>query len=492
MKVCMFVADDCHKYKIAVRKLARTLAEAGHDVRVIAILNKETEPYEESDGARIFRVALNPIPRKILRLLRLPAKMAPKLSYLVRLLLQKLFPRSFEAVMQGTADSGLQQRGVKNFIRGKYDFARRALRENPAYFLTVGWLLGAGFVLLGLIGLPFWWLYNLWYRFTRRPILRLSYRYLSYLDYYYRSYRLARQEPADVYHAHDLVTLPVAWLCSRLTGGKLVYDSHELWLDYPGRQRSRFNRFIVQRIESFLIRRTDANIAPGESVGQELSRRYHMVPTVILNVPYYRPFQRSTVFRDKLGIPAEAKIVLYMGMIFHFRGIEEGIRSLKYLSNCSLVIFGFGPEQYVSGLRELIRNEGVTDRVHFADAVPFDEITRYAMSADVSLVLHKNVGLGYYYVSPNKLFESMAAGLPVVGSNFPDLKMYIEGYGLGITCDPDNPKEIADAIDDIFSDEKRYEEMRRNALEAAKIFSWENESKKLLAIYEGLRDRMND
>ena len=317
MKVCTFVADDCGKYKIAVRKLARTLAEAGHDVRVIAILNKETEPYEESDGARIFRVALNPIPRKILRLLRLPAKMAPKLSYLVRLLLQKLFPRSFEAVMQGTADSGLQQRGVKNFIRGKYDFARRALRENPAYFLTVGWLLGAGFVLLGLIGLPFWWLYNLWYRFTRRLILRLSYRYLSYLDYYYRSYRLARQEPADVYHAHDLVTLPVAWLCSRLTGGKLVYDSHELWLDYPGRQRSRFNRFIVQRIESFLIRRTDANIAPGESVGQELSRRYHMVPTVILNVPYYRPFQRSTVFRDELGIPAVAE-PWRNGMVEHF------------------------------------------------------------------------------------------------------------------------------------------------------------------------------
>jgi len=101
------------------------------------------------------------------------------------------------------------------------------------------------------------------------------------------------------------------------------------------------------------------------------------------------------------------------------------------------------------------------------------------------------VGLNYYYVSPNKLFECMAAGLPVVGSNFPDLKRFVEGYNFGVTCDPCNPKEIANAISYILSDEHRYEEMRRNALEAAKIFNWENESNKLLALYEVLSSRKN-
>jgi glycosyltransferase involved in cell wall biosynthesis len=80
----------------------------------------------------------------------------------------------------------------------------------------------------------------------------------------------------------------------------------------------------------------------------------------------------------------------------------------------------------------------------------------------------------------------MAAGLPVVGSNFPDLKRYIEGYDIGITCDPTNPGEIANAINYTISDENRYNTMKKNALEAAKIFNWENESKKLVALYKGL------
>ena len=487
MRICMFAFDDCHKYKIAVRKIARTLVEAGHDVRIIAVLSKETAPYEESCGFRIIRVTLDPIHRKILRLLTLPERMARKL---VVLLVVSLCQSSFESKTEDAANHTVQEQGVIDFVREEYDQGKKALKENPGYFLSVRRLLGAGFILVGLpIGLLSLRLYRFSYRLLRHLFSLLPHHmYLSYLDYYFRSLRLARLEPYDVYHAHDLVALPVAWLARRFNGGKVVFDSHELWLDRPGKRRSRLNRFLVRKIESFLIRRTDANIAPGESVGQELSRRYHITPIVILNVPYYRPFQPSSIFRDKLVIPAEEKIVLYMGRIFHSRGVEESIQSTKYLRNCSLVIFGFGPDYYISGLKELIRSEGVMDRIYFFDAVPFDEVTRYAMSADVGLVLHQNVGLNYYYVSPNKLFECMAAGLPVVGSNFPDLKRFVEGYNFGVTCDPGNPKEIANAISYILSDEHRYEEMRRNALEAAKVFNWENESNKLLAVYKGLRD----
>lgn len=104
----------------------------------------------------------------------------------------------------------------------------------------------------------------------------------------------------------------------------------------------------------------------------------------------------------------------------------------------------------------------------------------------------KNAGLSYYYCSPNKVFECIAAGLPVAASNFPDLKQIVEGHKLGVTLDPASPRDIARAIDYVLSDKDRYEEMRRNALEAAKIFNWENESRKLLALYEGLGDKSDD
>ena len=157
--------------------------------------------------------------------------------------------------------------------------------------------------------------------------------------------------------------------------------------------------------------------------------------------------------------------------------------------DCCLVLHGFCPNYYISSLHSLIDNNGVRDRVYFFGPVPFDEVSTYAMSADIGLILHKNVGLNYYYVSPNKLFEYMAAGLPVVGSNFPDLKRFIEGYEFGVTCNPDSPQEIAEAVWYILADNGRYEMMRNNALQAAKVLNWENESRKLVAIYDNLAKR---
>jgi len=441
----MFVMVDCNDNYRTARIPARTLADAGHDVRIIALLSPDTTAYEESDGARIFRVRLLP--------------------HILKQLLTPQTRKSDSAVAEGAVEA-----------------RDNILRCNP---------LSRVYKILGMLQLK---VLRVLYRMVLWPLVQRSslvysaYTYSVYVDYYMRSFWVAWKEKADVYHAHDLITLPVAWLCSRVTGGKLVYDAHELWLD-RGRlpKRSRLNKFLVQRVESFLIRRTDANIMAGESSAKELSKRYHIPPlTVILNVPFYHPYERSTVLRDSLRISKEEKILLFEGRIDVNRGIEEGILSLKYLSHCSLVMLGFGPDLYISSLKRLIEKEGLTDRVYFFDAVPFDEVTRTAMSADVGLILLQNADLNFYYASPNKLFDFMAAGLPVVGSNFPDLKKYIEGYDVGVTCDPTNPRAIADAMNYIISDENRYNEMKKNALEAAKIFNWENEGRKLVALYAGL------
>jgi glycosyltransferase involved in cell wall biosynthesis len=469
MKVCMFTFTVCDEHYISVRKPARTLAKDGYDVRIIAILPKNTllietgkdmPSYEESDGLRILRVSLDPVYFKVLRLPGLPRRVI----------------KGFARRRQNKQAAGAFTTSIAGTERLVGSTSIPAATRHPS--LT-------GHRFLKSVHRR---IYRLYIGMTVRWIWSVPARYCRYLDYYCRSYSLARRESADVYHANDLITLPVAWMCSRVAGGRLVYHSHELWLDGGvGAPRSRLNRLMVKTIESFLIRRTDANIIAGLSGSKELSRRYLIpAPTVLLNAPEWRPFEYSTVFRDELEIPKEQRIMLYMGVIGPHRGIEQGIRSLRYLSNCCLVIFGFGFESYVAGLKELIQSEGLGERVYFFPAVPFDEVPKYAMSADIGLVLHQNVNLNYYYVSPNKLFESMVAGLPVVGSDFPDLKAFIEGYRFGVTCDPASPNEIAKAVDHILSDRSGYEEMRQNALEAAKIFNWENESKKLLALYEGL------
>jgi glycosyltransferase involved in cell wall biosynthesis len=438
MKVCMLSFSECDQYYITARRVAKALVDAGHDVTIIAyrgVLDTCLEREEYSNGYKIIRVDL-----VIARILRIG---------LINLITDKVLRR--HRYSQNT----IQITSPKQTTSP----SRRTIVPKAAYdFLSE-------------------WMYSLWYRAMLN---------LLYIDYYYHVYNVAKRERAQVYHAHDLVTLPVAWLCSRAHKARLVYDMHELWIDRE-KKRSFLNRFLMLRLESFLIRRTDANTIAGYSSAKELVRRYKIPePVVLLNTPLYREYKPSTLYRDNLGIPAGQRILLYAGMINIYRGIEEMIQSLKFLPDCCLVLHGFGPNYYISSLHGLIANNGVRDRVYFFGPVPFDEVSTYAMSADVGLVLHKNVGLNYYYVSPNKLFECMAAGLPVVGSNFPDIKRFVEGYMFGVTCNPDSPQEIAEAVRYILADNSRYDMMRHNALQAAKVLNWENESRKLVAIYDNL------
>lgn len=322
--------------------------------------------------------------------------------------------------------------------------------------------------------------------------LRREAIHILYAEYWWRVFRITRREHFDVYHAHDLNTLPIAWLCARLGKAKLVYDSHELWLDRNIKPtHSRLDRFILERLESFLAHRADATIMPGEFCADELRQRYKIAkPHVILNVPYYQDYQKSDIFRNEFQISSDHKILLYMGQVSWWRGIEQEIQSMKFLKNCNLVIFGMGGAGaggYLDELRLLSVKERVWDRVHFFPPVPFKDVTQCAMSADIGFVLHQNIGLNYYYVCPNKMFECMAAGLPIVGSNFPEVKRFVNGYKVGVTCNPSDPRAIADGVEYILAKPGRLEEMKQNALEAAKTLNWEVESMKLVKLYEGLK-----
>lgn len=441
-KVCILTLTECRgSVDARVLKEARTLKQAGHDIRIIASRrDKSLKPYEDMNGLRVFRVKAG----------------TDWLDFFRRL----YFSRSDEIatnIKEGNSTEGLESTTPS-----------KRLSILPKTFLRK---LGTP-VLQWLVGI---------YR-------ALYIGYLLYFLYFYRSFWVARRERADVYHAHDLMTMPVAWLLSRLHKAKLVYDSHELWLDrnrVP--KRSRLNRFFIRQVEAYLIKRSDAVITVSEPIADELSKWYHIPrPKVIVNAPDYRPVERSNILREKIGIPVDEKIILYIGAIIFNRGLEELILSLRYLKGYCLVLMGYSLDDYSTELKKLTRKERLEDRVYFFGPVPHEEVTRYAASADLGAVPIKNACLSYYYCSPNKLFECVAAGLPVVGSNFPELKRVIEENQVGLTFDPESPQDIARAIDCVLSDKNRYEEMRKNALEAAKIYNWQIESKKLVDVYERL------
>jgi glycosyltransferase involved in cell wall biosynthesis len=198
----------------------------------------------------------------------------------------------------------------------------------------------------------------------------------------------------------------------------------------------------------------------------------------------------ATTIREKLGLADNTPIIVYTGGYIHGRGLHNLVSSATYLDRGVLVFIGWGVLE--EKLKRMVKEKGLEKKVFFTEPVLPNELVAFISSASLGVVIYQNTSLNNYYACPNKLYEYVHAGLPVVSSNFPGLREIVDGYQLGQTFDPEDPKDIAAAINHTICDEKRYNDLKKNALQAAGLFNWENESQKLLALYEGLGHRSND
>lgn len=317
----------------------------------------------------------------------------------------------------------------------------------------------------------------------RRP--RSLGKALLLLEYYARTHRLVRGQRFDVYHAHDLDTLPLAAMLARRAKARLVYDSHEL---YPEISTHRpLARRLWRRLESALIHRADAVVTVCESIADELAKRYRVAtPLTLLNCPPAAALPAASPvsrLRERAGLVGDTRrIVLYQGGLVPNRGLPQLIEAARDLDDAVVVLLGWGKLE--DTLRRQIREDGLGDRVLIVPAVEQDELLGFTAGADLGVIPYERVGLNNYYAAPNKLFEYIAAGLPVIGSRFPELRRYLEGLDLGRTCDP-NPKDIAATANAILGDEELRARLAANAREAAKRLVWEEESRKLVDLYAG-------
>lgn len=292
---------------------------------------------------------------------------------------------------------------------------------------------------------------------------------------------------ADIYHAHDLNTLYLGNMMADKHQARLVYDSHELYVfrNRPYLPPPWFLR-MEERFERRLIRRADAVITVSRSICDHLETRYEIAPPhLIMNAPGKKMSVEASgaSLRASIGIPPDQKLLLYTGAISFSRGLDHIIRSLSQLPNCHFVMMGRGVAGFKAYLESVAQQMGVSDRVSFFGPVPSDQVTAYAASADAGVAPIENGCLSYYYCAPNKVFEYIQGGLPVAASNFPDLQEVVETNDIGCTFDPADPHSIARAVAEVLRSADRY---RDNVRKITDKYCWENEEKKLLALYAEL------
>jgi glycosyltransferase involved in cell wall biosynthesis len=305
-----------------------------------------------------------------------------------------------------------------------------------------------------------------------------------------RSQRLASgpvDPGADLYHAMAYMGIPVALGLGRRSGTPVVYDARDIYVDaaniarLPGPAR-----WLFGRLERRWARRASRVVTVNEPYAAVMAERFGVeVPLIVLNCAYRRelPDTRPRRFHDRLGLDPSVPIVLYQGGFSRDRGIEQLIEALPAIPGVVLVLLGYGVLR--AELEARAAQPDLAGRLHVLPAVAPTELIDWVASADVVAMPIQPSTLNHRLTTPNKLFEAMAAGVPVVASDLPGMAGIVRETGCGVLVDPADPAAIASAIRELLElpDAGRAAIGRRGHDAHLATYNWEAQVQRMLDEY---------
>lgn len=311
----------------------------------------------------------------------------------------------------------------------------------------------------------------------------------------WKAFRLALHQRADICHFHDPELLLVGVLLKLFTKGKVIYDVHE---HYPNAIMSKywipkFARSVLkiafELLEFLLVPLLDAVIYTTPIVGERY-KRMRVQSVRIENLPLLEMFEGIDAARSKAN---NSRDLLYLGGITGIRGVVELIEGFaivrgKYPDLSLYLVGGFNPKSFVETIKNLITKLEVEEGIKLIPPVPYEKVKNYLLRASIGIVTYLPYPNNMSCL-PNKLFEYMACGLPIVASDFPLYRQVIEDAGCGKLVDPRNPMEIASAVEELLENPEEWETMSQNGCSSFRNkYNWHGEEGKLLDLYEQLTD----
>jgi glycosyltransferase involved in cell wall biosynthesis len=320
-------------------------------------------------------------------------------------------------------------------------------------------------------------------RVKRVPLL-FHKGFLFYAEYNLKLFFILLFSRFSLIIANDLDTLLPAHLASRIRGKNLVYDTHEYFTGTPEViDRPRVHR-VWKSLEKWLFPRQKTVITVNESIARLYREEYGNTVRVVRNLPPTLG-NPDILSREELGVPAGTRILLMQGSGINVeRGAEELVAAMHPahgLENVQLWIIGGG--DVIRVLKEAVMENGLENRVRFFPRMPYRRLMAHTALADIGLSLDRDRSINYRFSLPNKLFDYIMAGVPVLASDLPEVKKIVMGYGVGRTLTTHEPSGIARALAEMLSDDARMEGWRNSCLQARKTLCWEEEEKIVREIY---------
>ena len=276
---------------------------------------------------------------------------------------------------------------------------------------------------------------------------------------------------SDILLANDTDTLPANFLVSKIRRKKLIFDAHELFPEVPELVNRPKVKKVWEKIENVFFPKLKNVYTVSGSIADYYKDRYGVHMEVVRNVPYKR-------MDLPIKIKKKRKTILYQGALNKGRCLEYVIPAMQWVDGAELIIAGDGDVR--AELEKLMQDLKLSDRVTFLGKLLPDDFKNLTPTADVGLCLLENMGLSYYFSLPNRIFDYLHAGVPVLASDFPEIKKIVEKYKTGLLTYNISPESIAEKLNEMLANPMN----TAHFAEVAKEFCWENEEKKLIEIIQ--------
>lgn len=300
-----------------------------------------------------------------------------------------------------------------------------------------------------------------------------------YFEYNLRLFFWLLKSRFDVFVANDLDTLPANFLASRIKRKPLVYDSHEYYTEVPELIGRPFIKSIWTSLEKLLVPHVTAAYTVCDSIAEVYRDLYKVDFKVVRNLPVCTKVEIT--HPENPVRETAAKIILYQGALNRGRGIESAIRAMQFLEGAELWLAGDG--DLTLQLKELVAEIQLESKVKFIGRLPIGKLSEITRQADLGISLEEDLGLNYRFALPNKLFDYIQAGVPVLVSNLPEMRKIVEHYRIGLIADTHQRKELAELMRTALFDQDKRLVWKQNLAVAAKELCWENEVEILRQVY---------
>lgn len=278
---------------------------------------------------------------------------------------------------------------------------------------------------------------------TRCRVVRMELRHRRgwrfYAEYNWRLFRLLRKEKPDLVWANDTDTLPGCWLAAKTMRRPLVLDAHELFPEVPEIQHKPLVRWVWRTIERLLMPQCDALLTVCDSIADHYRQNLGVQMTVVRNL------QPSSLTPDPSPEKEGSEVMLlYQGKVNLGRGVDWAIDALEWLTDCRLVVAGDG--DLLEKMNAYAASKPWSDRVTFTGRLMPEAMRELTRQADVGLVMLEDMGLSYHYALPNRIGDFVAAGVPMVVSDLPEMSQVVRKHRVGEVMREPGPKALAESV----------------------------------------------